>query len=598
MQALILAAGSGTRLGSLTKEQTKCMVEVCGETLIERSLRAIINAGIKKIFIVDGFKSAGLRSHVKSKFPNQDIQFIHNEDYHCTNNIYSLFIASHVLLQDDTLLLESDLIYDSDILQSVLNDPREDLAVVDKFKNWHDGTVVTLDDSDCIRSFIPKSEFKFKDLLQYYKTVNIYKFSKTFFQNAYYPFLKAYCNTIGMSEYYEEVLRVLALIRNKSLGAFVLQDNSWYEIDTAEDLANAEVLFSDPVTQYNLLSKRYGGYWRYSGLIDFCFLVNPFFPNKNFNDEFKFYSSQLMGSYPSGQDSQCILGAKMLNIEPDQIVVGNGSAELIKTLPRVLGGNFALFKPTFEEYTSVFKNLTTEFPKNKGFRYEKQDILALSKDKDGFILINPDNPSGNFISRSDILYILDVFKTKNQTLILDESFLDFNELGVKESVCDLDTINNYPNLIIIKSIGKSYGIGGLRLGFLVSSNADLVKKVKSKIPIWNVNSFSEFFMEIIGKYKKGYTSSCNNLIKSRLLLRKELNKISYIECYPSEANYLLCKLNNTNALDLAVFLYSKHKILIKDCSKKCGNFDQYIRVAVRDFEDNQKLIQALKQYKI
>lgn len=598
MQALILAAGSGTRLGSLTKKQTKCMVEVCGETLIERSLRAIINAGIKKIFIVDGFKSAGLRSHIKSKFPNQDIQFIHNKDYHCTNNIYSLFIASHVLLQDDTLLLESDLIYDSNILKSVLNDPRKDLAVVDKFKNWHDGTVVKLDELNYIRSFIPKSEFKFKDLLQYYKTVNIYKFSKKFFKNAYYPFLKAYCSAAGMSEYYEEVLRVLSLIRNQRLGALVLQDQIWYEIDTPEDLANAEIIFSDPETQYNLLSKRYGGYWRYNGLTDFCFLVNPFFPNKNFNDEFKFYSSQLIGSYPSGQNSQCVLGAKMFNIEPHQIVVGNGSAELIKILADSLIGDFALFKPTFEEYTATFKNLTTELPQNEGFRYNIKDILNLSKGKDGFILINPDNPSGNFLSRDDIIHILDVFKNKNQTLILDESFLDFNEHGAKESVCDLDTINNYPNLIIIKSIGKSYGIGGLRLGFLVSSNTDLIKKVKSKVPIWNVNSFSEFFMEIIGKYKKEYTSSCNNLIKSRSLLHKELNKISYIECYPSEANYLLCKLNNTNALDLAVFLYSKHKILIKDCSKKCGSSHQYIRVAVRDFKDNQKLIQALKEYKI
>ncbi len=597
MQALILAAGSGTRLGSLTKDKTKCMVEVCGKTLIERSLQAIIDAGIKKIFIVDGFQGDDLRSHVKKIFPHQHIEFIRNKDYSHTNNIYSLFIASDVLLQDDTLLLESDLIYDADILKSVLNDSRKDLAVVDKFKSWHDGTVVELDELNRISSFIPKSEFQFTDLLKYYKTVNIYKFSKAFFKNAYYPFLKAYCSSIGRSEYYEEVLRVLAFIKNQRLGAFVLQDQLWYEVDTVEDLANAEVIFSSPATQYNLLSQRYGGYWRYDKLIDFCFLVNPFFPNKKFNDEFKFYSSKLIGSYPSGQNSQCILASKMLNIETNQVVVGNGSAELIKILSNSLGGHFALFKPTFEEYASTFKNLTTEFPKSKGFRYDKKDILNLSKGKDGFILINPDNPSGNFVSRDDILYILDVFKKKNQTLILDESFLDFNEGGTKESLCDLETINNYPNLIIIKSIGKSYGIGGLRLGFLISSNVNLIEKVKRKISIWNVNSFSEFFMQIICKYKEEYTSSCNSLIQSRFLLHKKLNEISYIECYSSQANYLLCKLNKVNASDLAIFLYSKHKILIKDCSKKCGNSHQYIRVAVRDFKDNQKLIQALKEYK-
>lgn len=597
MKAIILAAGRGSRLGYLTDKNTKCMVRVCDQTLISRSIKSIIEAGIKELIIVVGYKRKSLEDHIKKLFANVSIKFVFNKDFHKTNNIHSLFIASEFLFNDDFILLESDLIYDGVIVEKLIKDSRKNLVVVDKFKNWHDGTVVKLDNTQSIQSFIPRSEFKFEDLMQYYKTVNIYKFSKKFFKNVYYPFLKAYCESLGRSEYYEDVLRIIALIKNKELHALILKNEKWYEIDTPEDLNVAETIFAVPKLKYELLTKRYGGYWRFDELIDFCYLVNPFFPTKQLNDELQANLPKLIQSYPSGLETQIRLMSKIFNVESSYILVGNGSAELIKILSKEISTKkFGLFKPTFDEYTDVFENLKTEFPKNKNFRYGWQNIIELSLDTDGVILINPDNPSGNYIPPTDIIYILKEFKKTNKTLILDESFLDFAEGGVDSSMCNSSILKEFPNLVVIKSIGKSYGIGGLRMGALLSSNSELINKIRSEIPIWNINSVAEFYLQIIGKYKSEYIQSCKKIICVRERLKKSLNTISYIECFDSHANFLMCRLDGVNAEKLVVYLCEKFKILVKNCSNKIKTGEQYIRIAVRNAEDNQILIDALTIY--
>lgn len=595
MQAIILAAGRGSRLGSLTDSKTKCMVKIGNKTLIERSVKSLIQAGVTKIIIVVGYKKEGLKKHLRSKFPNLNINFIFNKDFYKTNNIYSLYVVRDLLIQEDTILLESDLIFDPSIISKLISDSRKNLAVVDRFKNWHDGTVVKIDEDQKIQSFIPKSEFSYKDLLQYFKTVNIYKFSKEFLATIYNPFLEAYCCSFGRSEYYEDVLRVISTIKTKSLQAFVLKNEKWYEIDTIEDKENAEIMFANPEKKYDLLTKTYGGYWRFEDLIDFCYLVNPFFPPKSLVDELNFNLLNLIQSYPSGSKIQSRLGSKMFGVDSSQIVVGNGSAELIKIASRVLKKNLILHQPTFDEYTSTFNNLDFKFSEANNFHYSAEDILEMTNEKDGAILINPDNPSGNFIPYEKLLEILKIFRKKNQILIIDESFLDFAENGFESSLCRPEILREFDNLIIIKSIGKSYGVGGLRLGVLISSNITLINQIKSQIPIWNINSISEFFLQIIGKYKADYVNSCQKLIETRNSLKESLSNISYIKCYNSEANFLLCELIGKQSRALAVELCQKYKILIKDCSGKCNNGRQYIRVAVRDSNDNNKLIKALKE---
>ena len=593
MQILIPAAGMGNRLGSETSDKTKAMVKVNGRTLIERCLDAAVEHPIDRILIVVGYQKDKLKNFLGMDYKGVDIIYIENDEYDKTNNIYSMYLAKNYLAEDDTIIIESDLVFEPKILSKLIKNPTENLALVERHKSWMDGTVVKIDNNFSITHFVNKEEFNYDEINSYYKTVNIYKFSKSFLIEIYIPFLEAYSKAVGRNEYYEQVLKVIVTLNMKNIKALPVNGALWYEVDDIQDLDNANLLFAERDQSYNLLSKRYGGYWRFDSLIDFCYLVNPYFPPKPLINEMKFNFNKLIQSYPSGEKIQALLGGKMFNVSANNIVVGNGAAELIEIVTRSLKGQFGLFSPTFEEYTARFNNVSLSVPKVEGFRYGKDEVISLSKDKDGVILINPDNPSGNFISYQDIIAILENFKSFGKYLILDESFLDFAEGGFESSVLNQADLNRFPNLIVIKSIGKSYGVGGLRLGVLASSDANIIKIIKSEIPIWNINSLAEFFLQIIGKYTAQYRESCVKLIQSRAELYLALQGVDYLQPYPSQANYILCKVIGKDSTELATDLCSKHSVLVKDCSDKTGMNEQYIRVAVRDARDNEILVTSL-----
>ncbi len=594
MQVLIPAAGMGKRLGLETANKTKAMVKVHGKALIERCLDAVVKHEIDRIILVVGYEADKLKSFIGNKYKGVDIIYVENTIFDSTNNIYSVFLARDYLVEDDTILIESDLIFDPEILSTLIKNPSKNIALVEKYKTWMDGTVVKLNSDFSISHFISRAEFKYDQAHNYYKTVNIYKFSKTFLSDVYVPFLEAYASAMGDNEYYEQVLKVIVNLDKGHIKALPLNGESWYEIDDAQDLDNASLIFSEPNQRYKLLSERYGGYWRYENLKDFCYLVNPYFPPESLNNEIKYSLPKLMQSYPSGESVQSMLAAKMFGVPDSHIVVGNGAAELIDKVTEFLDGTFGLYGPTFEEYPARFNDIDWRVSEADGFTYGKNEIIKLAKKNDGVILINPDNPSGNFISYKDLLNILENLKQLDKYLILDESFLDFAEDGFDSSLLNVKDLEEYTNLIVIKSIGKSYGVGGLRLGVLASSNIELVKQVKESIPIWNINSVAEFYLQIIGKYMSDYKESCKKLISAREELLKELKKIPYLEPYESQANYILCKVIDKDAHQLTSDLCNKYSILIKDCSGKASVDGQYVRVAVRDTRDNESLIAAFK----
>ena len=145
MQAIILAAGMGRRLKDLTSDNTKCMVKVNEERLIDRGLRQLDNQGLDKIVIVVGYMGKKLMEHIGTLDIKTPIIFVDNPIYDKTNNIYSLYLAKEYLLEQDTLLLESDLIIEDGILESLIENPHPSLALVAKYESWMDGTVITLD---------------------------------------------------------------------------------------------------------------------------------------------------------------------------------------------------------------------------------------------------------------------------------------------------------------------------------------------------------------------------------------------------------------------------------------------------------------------
>lgn len=596
MQVLIPAAGMGNRLGKHTSNKTKCMVEIHNITLIERSLDILSRYGIERIIIVVGYHKEKLVEFLGDEFNGIEIVYVENNIYDVTNNIYSIYLAKDLLSEDDTILLESDLIFEPQIIDNLISNQYPNVAVVDKYQPWMDGTVVEINNEFDIVNFVSKKDFDFSKTEDYYKTVNIYKFSKDFLVNTYVPFLEAYSSALGKNEYYEQVLRVITLLETQELKALPLQGEKWYEIDDIQDLDNAEVIFSAKEQKLKLLAQRYGGYWRYEDIIDFCYLVNPYFPNETFVGEMKHSFDTLLREYPSGANIQSLLASKMFNCNVDQIVVGNGAAELIDILSKEINCKLGLFLPTFEEYSSRFTNIYLEKISNKNFFYDKNDIKRLAEKTEGVLLINPDNPSGNFIKFNELMELIEWFKENNKLLIIDESFVDFAVDGIKSTLISEEILNKYKNLIVIKSISKSYGVPGIRLGVLASSNTTLIKTIKRKIPVWNINSLGEFFLQIIGKYHKVYNAGCENIITERNIFFEQLSQIEFLRPIESQANYILCEVINRDSYKVVSELCEKYQIISKDCSKKLG-FDglNYIRFAVRNSIDNQYLIECLKE---
>lgn len=586
----------GNRLGKYTKNNTKCMLDINGKTLITRALEALESNGIGKCVIVVGYQKQNLMDAVGSQFGRMKIEYVANDIYNKTNNIYSLYLAKDYLLKDDTLLLESDLIFEPKIIADLLADPEPTLAAVAKYEAWMDGTVVRINDERIITQFIPKKFFDYDERGEYYKTVNIYKFSKEFLAGSYVPFLEAYSAAMGNNEYYEQVLRVITTLERNELKAFCLNGHKWYEIDDAQDKDIAEVIFEDDHSaKLDRMSRRYGGYWRFPGMLDFCYLVNPYFPNKTLLNEMKAYLPDLLSEYPSGLNVQNLLAGKHFGVDESRILVGNGAAELIRALDRCLTGSLGVVYPTFNEYPeSMAGREIVPFLSANG-RYGLKELLEWSKSCDNLLLINPDNPSGNIVSRSDVITLLDSMKASGKKLVLDESFIDFCDIP-KSSVFDQAVLDQYPNLILVKSISKSYGVPGARLGVLACSDEAVIASVRKGLSIWNINSFGEYFLQIIGKYRKEYEKACERIIEERRRFVRELESLGWLQVLPSQANYVMCRIETgCSARKLAEELLSVHNLYIKDLTGKKGvEGDRWIRLAVRDTADNDRLIAVLR----
>lgn len=601
MQAIMLAAGKGSRLGKYTKNNTKCMLEVYGKTLLERAIDALLLAGIKDFIIVLGYKGENVKKYIREKELDKKINIIYvdNDVYDTTNNIYSLYLAKDYLIKDDTILLESDLIYDVSIVKKLVDSKYDSAAVIAKYEEWMDGTVVTLNDEGFINSFIERKNFEYKNADNYYKTVNIYKFSKEFSERFYLPFLESYIKAYGNNDYYELVLKVISGLKEVKLHGFKLTGEDWYEIDDAQDYDIVNAIFAPSTKEkLELFHKRFGGYWRFNGIKDYCYLVNPYFPTKQMIDKMKYFYNELLFNYPSGQKIEKICASRMFdNVNEDNILIGNGAAELINNLRYIVGKRIGLTIPSFNEYVRCFPDCEITYinSSDDNYRLSLNKIIDKLDDVDTMIIISPDNPSGSCLKYEEVIEILDIAKEKNKQIIFDESFMDFADNNY--TLINDDILNKYSDLVVIKSISKSYGVPGLRLGVLASGNEKYIKTINNNLPVWNINSFAEYFLQIINIYKKDYIEGCKKIKEERDRFYKELIKIKDLYIYPSEANYFMCKLLSGNANELAEYLLDNNKILIKVLNGKNGFDDgEYIRIAIKSTIDNDYLIESIKEY--
>ena len=346
----------------------------------------------------------------------------------------------------------------------------------------------------------------------------------------------------------------------------------------------------------SFISSLYGGYWNYD-LLDFCYMINPYFPPEEMLDEIVSNFIPLSKSYPSNNWHISSLLSENLNIDPSNIVVGNGASELISAMSHLFIRNLTIPVPTFDEYPNRLKI------QGKDVSYFEIDKKGFSLNPDSFVefvktstsnaalIIQPNNPTGQLVSKKGMKYLLDELANLD-LVIVDESFIDFVSSEKNPSV--LECINDYENLIVIKSLSKVYGIPGLRLGYAASGNVITMSALRKELPIWNVNSFAQYFIQLLGNYRKEYEHSCRRVIETTKKLNKKLCGVSYLHPYPTDANFVFCETKNDfTSPDLTSTLFNKFNILINDCSSKIGMDDRFVRIASRTEEENRELIDAL-----
>lgn len=601
MQSIILAAGLGSRLGELTKECTKCMVKINGITLIERMLRQLDRYGMDRIIIVTGYKGDILKDYVQNLGINTPVVFVDNSDYRHTNNIYSLWLTREFLEEMDSLVLESDMIFEDRVIEKMLAVDNGCGTFVARPRPWMDGSIVKLDKDNNIVYFVDEEEVKRIDPSYYHKIVSIYKFKKRYVSEKYMIYLNEYVKKNKDNNLYESLLKVIDLDVEKKIPAEILDEEQWYEINDIQDMDIAESMFADGNEKVRKYLQRYGGYWRYPAMRDFCYLVNPYFPNERFMNEMKSNFDVLVREYPSGMAVNSLLAGHFFGVRTENICVGNGTAELIKSLMENISGNIGMVYPTFEEYPHRKKDVEVipYYVVDKDFDYSVDDIMSYYEGKDisAIVLVNPDNPSGHFISKKDILRLEDWCRSKGRKLIVDESFIDFVEDDEWHTLLDMEVLLNHPSLIVLKSISKSFGVAGLRLGVIATADTDLIAFMKKDVAIWNINSFAEYYLQIIEKYRDDYYEAMEKFKEVRRRYLDKLSKIKGFKVYPSQANYVMCHIENSvTSTELADILLNRYNVLIKNLASKEGlNKGNYVRLSVKSDEENDYIVNALME---
>ena len=595
--AILLAAGIGDRLRPFTDTHPKCLAKVAGVPIIENALARLSEVGTKDVVLVVGHFGDMIRGRFGDRFQGMTLTYVVSEDFRTTNNIYSLWLARHHLTED-VLLLEADVFFERAVLDRMLSSGPGNLAAVSQHQSWMSGTVVSLDEEGHIAALFDSHHQGIDfDYSKVFKTANLYLFRGDFLRRYFVPHLEAYVTSGDVDEYYESVLHTLGHRGKHQLTGVVCDDLKWYEIDDESDRLEAEYLFSSPAERYEHVSTQHGGYWRF-GFTDHAYLYNPYYPPPTLFTHFHNHLQDLVLNYPVGQEVVARLVGTMIDQPMERIVVGNGASEFIRILAGRFPGKVICPVPSFNEYENAcdegdFIPFALEAP---SFDLDVDEFAeaALAGEARLAVVLNPNNPTGLTVPREDLLRLAKRLNDEGCKLIVDESFIDFSaqrgELSVEAH------LDEAPNLTVLKSLSKSFGIGGLRLGYILTADDELREFVRSELHIWNINSFAESFLRLAPRFHRQFKQSCNRVASDRDGLYDGLNEIPGMRPYKSEANFVLCRLpdDSPSSPEIAKQMFVKYNIFVKHCAGKAmAEGDRFLRIASRTAADNDLFVAGL-----
>jgi threonine-phosphate decarboxylase len=340
------------------------------------------------------------------------------------------------------------------------------------------------------------------------------------------------------------------------------------------------------------------GYENAKDMIDFCFIANPYYPTPEMMSNLQENFPSLIKSYPSSSPimSQRYL-AEVLNVNPDNLIVGNGATELIVLINTTLIDRIAVPVPTFGEYIEKLGDqrdaeLYTLKPE-EDYNLSLPDYLAWVRRRGlkALLVINPGNPTGQLFSLEEMVEFLERAKDM-ELVIVDESFIDF---AGDPAPSLLQAAGRFSNLLLVRSMSKHCGVPGLRLGYCYSQNLYVLNRMRHFIPTWNVNTLAQYFLSLLPSTDAAYHESRRRLIGDIQCLYDGLRAIEGIDVYPTGANFVLLRIKGgKTAAELQAVLLKEHRMYVRDCSNKIGMDNYHIRVASQGREKDARLVEALK----
>ncbi|MBZ9909465.1 MULTISPECIES: aminotransferase class I/II-fold pyridoxal phosphate-dependent enzyme [Mesorhizobium] len=528
------------------------LVPISGQPLLDRLVNACSENGIEDVALVEN-----LSSGISERFCLQD-----------STNTLSWRAAHHSDLierlrdhEGDTLLIWGTPFFDSEVLDGIDTDSGL------RGSAWRPDapTGIYRLSADVLRNFLPESHGAASDVRR--QTLSTL--------------------AVGLSG-----LEMALPADELNAGSELLDIRDGVDASIAEFRCDKENLL-------RRLETSVGGYWR-KPIAEHMLLCNTRFPPTAFYDRLATRLEGVLTCYPSQQiDIVSVVGA-MTSQQPDFIAVGNGVTDLIQALYSVLNPTIAIPTPTFAGFQTPLdderKNNFVLAPPYFDLDVRAFLEFATATGADTAIVVNPNNPTGRLVDYADVAWLAEGLGSRGLRLIVDESFIDFPADGRSNSVENL--VQSCGNLIVVKSLGKVFGLGGIRLAYLLAGDPALVAAVRRKLPLWNINGIAEYTLFLLPEFAEELEDSLRLLRKDRELLIQELQTVPGLDVVPSQTNFILCRLpeNSVSAAELKRRLVLFESVLVRECGYQAmDDADRYLRLTVRSRAENERLAKTLRR---
>ncbi|AWT43060.1 MULTISPECIES: pyridoxal phosphate-dependent aminotransferase [Streptomyces] len=337
-----------------------------------------------------------------------------------------------------------------------------------------------------------------------------------------------------------------------------------------------------------------------SGPVDFCIPCNPYFPTPAMFDEMAARLRDIVTYYPSGADTITAELCGLLQLPPQCVAMGNGSTELITWIDHLLvRESLAVPVPTFGRWTDQPMETGKRvdmFPLQEagGFALDLAQYAEFIRARGTrtVVICNPNNPDGGYARKHALVQFMDAMADRD-LVVIDESFLEFADAEAEPSVVQEAMLR--PNVIVLRSLGKNFGLHGIRFGYLVANPA-LAGRVRSMLPKWNLNSFAEYVVFMLKEHGAEYAQSLAQVRRDRLEMASRLSELPGLTVYPSQGNFLFVRLPvGAEGTVVRDRLLTEHRILVRECGNKIGSSSRFLRLVVRPQVDVRRLVSGLEQ---